>query len=58
MQNLEERHKIKFTRIFKNELDRFEKPIILEFGVSSKALSTSLFLEKCEKKTATCIQLI
>ena len=50
MQNLEERHKIKFTRIFKNELDRFEKPIILEFGVSSKALSTSLFLEKCEKK--------
>ena len=48
MQNLEERHKIKFTRIFKNELDRFEKPIILD--LQYKALSTSLFLEKCEKK--------
>ena len=50
MQNLEERHKIKFTRIFKNELDRFENLNILEFGVSDKALSTSIFLEKCEDK--------
>ena len=46
MNHLEERHKIKFLRIFENELNRFEKPTILEFGVSNKALSTSIFLNK------------
>ena len=44
MNNLEERHKIKFLRILENEFNRFEKPTILEFGVSNKALSTSIFL--------------
>ena len=50
MTNLEERHKTKFLRIIENELNKFEKPIILEFGVSQKALSTSIFLKKCEEK--------
>lgn len=50
MNHLEERHKIKFLRIFENELNRFEKPTILEFGVSNKALSTSIFLNKCIEK--------
>lgn len=50
MENLEERHKIKFLRIFEKELNIFKKPIILEFGVSAKALSTSIFLKKCEEK--------
>ena len=38
MENLNERHKIKFLRILEKELDEIEKPTILEFGVSSKAL--------------------
>ncbi len=50
MNNLENRHREKFLRIFEKELEKFEKPIILEFGVSSKALSTSIFLENCIKK--------
>lgn len=50
MNNLEERHKIKFLRILENEFNRFEKPTILEFGVSKKALSTSIFLNKCIEK--------
>ena len=50
MENLNERHKIKFLRILEKELDKIEKPSILEFGVSSKALSTSIFLNKCVEK--------
>tara|TARA_A100001011_G_scaffold370279_1_gene426414 strand:+ start:24 stop:674 length:651 start_codon:yes stop_codon:yes gene_type:complete len=50
MKNLEERHKIKFLRILEKELNELEKPSILEFGVSSKALSTSIFLKKCIEK--------
>ena len=50
MENLNERHKIKFLRILEKELDEIEKPTILEFGVSSKALSTSIFLNKCIEK--------
>ena len=50
MDNLEERHKIKFLRILDKELDEIENPIILEFGVSSKALSTSIFLNRCIEK--------
>jgi len=50
MNNLEERHKVKFLRIFEKEFGIFKKPIVLEFGVSSKALSTSIFLDYCEKK--------
>ena len=36
MDNLEERHKIKFLRILEKELDKIENPSILEFGVSIK----------------------
>ncbi len=50
MSNLEHRHKIKFLRIIEKELINFNKPIILEFGVSKKALSTSIFLKTCEEK--------
>ena len=50
MENLNERHKIKFLRILEKELNEIEKPSILEFGVSSKALSTSIFLNKCIEK--------
>lgn len=50
MNDFENRHKEKFLRIFEKELKKIDKPTILEFGVSSKALSTSIFLEYCEKK--------
>ena len=50
MSNLNERHKTKFLRIVERELNNFNKPIILEFGVSEKALSTSIFLKNCEEK--------
>ena len=42
--------KLNFLRILEKELDEIEKPSILEFGVSSKALSTSIFLNKCIEK--------
>ena len=44
------RHERKFINIFKNDFKRFKKPVILEFGVSVHALSTSIFLKECEKK--------
>ncbi len=50
MNNLENRHKLKFLRIFEKEFEKFDRPIVLEFGVSSKALSTSIFLDYCVKK--------
>tara|TARA_B100001121_G_C18606676_1_gene582188 strand:- start:288 stop:935 length:648 start_codon:yes stop_codon:yes gene_type:complete len=50
MHNFTERHRIKFLRILEKELNEFEKPVILEFGVSGKALSTSIFLETCNQK--------
>jgi predicted O-methyltransferase YrrM len=49
MKRNEERHKKKFLKIFKNEFQKFRKPVILEFGVSSIALSTSIFLDYCKK---------
>ena len=42
MNDFENRHKEKFLRIFE-ELKKIDRPTILEFGVSSKALSTSIF---------------
>jgi len=48
--NFENRHRDKFLRILNKELNEFDRPNILEFGVSKKALSTSIFLEMCEKK--------
>ena len=50
MKNLKERKKIKFLRILEKELNNLENPSILEFGVSDKALSTSIFLKKCIEK--------
>ena len=50
MKNFENRHREKFLRILSKELNEFDQPNILEFGVSDKALSTSIFLETCEKK--------
>jgi len=45
------RHEQKFLKIFKNEFKNLKKNFsILEFGVSEKALSTSIFLKKCKKK--------
>ena len=58
MNNFQNRHKTKFLRIFEGELDKLEQPSILEFGVSGKALSTSIFLEKCIEKKAFYILLI
>ena len=49
MKRNEERHKKKFLKIFKNEFQKFRKPVILEFGVNSIALSTSIFLDYCKK---------
>ncbi len=50
MNNFENRHRKKFLKILHKELDELVNPNILEFGVSKKALSTSIFLEKCEQK--------
>ena len=50
MKNFENRHREKFLRILSKELHEFDQPNILEFGVSGQALSTSIFLEICEKK--------
>ena len=50
MNNFQIRHREKFIRILSKELNDFDRPKILEFGVSEKALSTSIFLEMCEKK--------
>mgnify|MGYP001384669307 CR=1 FL=1 len=45
------RHEQKFLKIFNNEFKNLKKNFtILEFGVSSKALSTSIFLKNCKKK--------
>ena len=43
MNNFQNRHKTKFLRILEKELNELEQPLILEFGVSDKALSTSIF---------------
>ena len=50
MNNFQNRHKTKFLRILEKELNELEQPLILEFGVSDKALSTSIFLKKCIEK--------
>ena len=45
------RHEQKFLKIFDNEFKNLKKNFtILEFGVSAKALSTSIFLKQCKKK--------
>ena len=53
-----ERHEQKFLKIFNNEFKNLKKDFtILEFGVSAKALSTSIFLKKCKKKMVNYIRL-
>jgi len=49
MNKFEKRHQEKFLRILDKELNEIKNPIILEFGVSKKALSTSIFLKACDK---------
>jgi len=45
------RHHEKFLKIFNNEFQNLKKNFsILEFGVSSKALSTTIFLDQCKNK--------
>ena len=45
------RHEQKFLKILDNKFKNLKKNFtILEFGVSEKALSTSIFLKKCKKK--------
>ena len=58
MYNFTERHRIKFLRLLEKELKEIEKPTILEFGVSGKALSTSIFLETCNQKMGGYFQLM
>ena len=45
MNNFENRHREKFLRILSKELNELNNPNILEFGVSDKALSTSIFFK-------------
>ena len=45
------RHEQKFHKIFYSEFKNLKRDFtILEFGVSAKALSTSIFLKECKKK--------
>lgn len=50
MNKFENRHKEKFLRLLHKELSELDGPNILEFGVSGKAFSTSVFLKTCEEK--------
>ena len=52
------RHEQKFLKIFDNKFKNLKKNFtILEFGVSEKALSTSIFLKKCKKKMVNSFRL-
>ena len=44
------RHERKFDKLFNDIFKQIKKPIVLEFGVSERALSTSKFLGLCEKE--------
>ena len=52
------RHEQKFIKVFNNEFKNLKNNFaILEFGVSAKALSTSIFLKNCKKKMVNSIRL-
>lgn len=46
---MHERHKRKFLDFILKKIEPMVRPQILEFGVSDDAMSTSFFLELCEK---------
>lgn len=53
--NLNNRHFRKLFNIFDKDLSLLKKPKILEFGVSDQAMSTSYFLEYCEKNDGSLL---
>lgn len=48
----ENRHKRKFIKFILSQIEDISSPKILEFGVSERGLSTSIFLDLCKKKMA------
>jgi len=46
---IEDRHKRKFLDFIFSQIKNIQNPEILEFGVSERAMSTSFFLNLCEK---------
>ena len=44
-----DRHKRKFLDFILNPITKIDSPQILEFGVSEKGMSTSIFLDLCKK---------
>ena len=51
----EKRHKRKFINFILNQIKDISSPKILEFGVSEKGLSTSIFLDLCKEKNGKLI---
>ena len=51
----ENRHKRKFLKFILNQIDDISSPKILEFGVSERGLSTSIFLDLCKKNNGKLI---
>lgn len=51
----EKRHKRKFLNFILNQIKDISNPKILEFGVSEKGLSTSIFLDLCKEKNGKLI---
>ena len=48
------RHYKKFCNFIYNDIKNIKNPKILEFGVSSAGLSTSILLDLCEKNKLSC----
>ncbi len=44
-----DRHKRKFLNFILNPISKIDSPQILEFGVSERGMSTSIFLDLCKK---------
>ena len=51
----ENRHKRKFLKFILNQIEGISSPKILEFGVSERGLSTSIFLDLCKKNNGKLI---
>lgn len=50
-----DRHKRKFLNFILNSISKMDSPQILEFGVSGKGMSTSIFLDLCKKNNGKLI---
>lgn len=46
-----DRHKRKFLDFILSPISKIDSPQILEFGVSKKGMSTSIFLDLCKKNS-------